>query len=462
MSRESDRSDGKGPGGKAPSDESSVGEAAGSVPVSSEPARATESGSGSGRASPTGKPAVGKRKAKRRVARKAQAKPVVGDAQPGSKGSSLSPTPDKKSESGTSLGRYGGAKGNPSSAEEELSTAKSKAEGGGLKADKESASSGDLFGAAPSAKPNGLGKLGAPDPTTRWSDGKERSRVAGLSKSKSKAGETSSRTEPRFDLSSKAPADRDKSEVKAGDPAKPAESKAPKPLGGAEPAKAKVKPRIEAAPKVVSKAEVKPKAKVASKAEKAGEPAPEAKAGPEAKVEAEAKVKAEVKVKPADASQAKPDKPKITPARPPSGSRALRWLGPALLVGLFGVGYVIWGQDQGSSGPAPVATAATDESTASEAPAQAASEEAEAVQATMAESQQEAALPGLSLAEAKELESLLERLTFDPGAVDGEIDEQARNAIRDYQLSAGLSEDGEPTADLLSELREIAEMMGLE
>ncbi|MBX7147247.1 MAG: peptidoglycan-binding protein [Alphaproteobacteria bacterium] len=54
-----------------------------------------------------------------------------------------------------------------------------------------------------------------------------------------------------------------------------------------------------------------------------------------------------------------------------------------------------------------------------------------------------------------EIELLLQRLDFDPGPVDGILDEKTIKAISQYQESAGLTADGKPSEDLLIELREI-------
>ena len=48
---------------------------------------------------------------------------------------------------------------------------------------------------------------------------------------------------------------------------------------------------------------------------------------------------------------------------------------------------------------------------------------------------------------------MLDQLGFPPGPVDGAIDEQSRNAIRDFQVTAGLEVDGAPSLALLDELR---------
>ena len=59
----------------------------------------------------------------------------------------------------------------------------------------------------------------------------------------------------------------------------------------------------------------------------------------------------------------------------------------------------------------------------------------------------------LSTAERVEIEALLDRLGFPPGAIDGAIDQNSRNAIRDFQVTAGLEVDGVPNLALLDELR---------
>jgi len=61
--------------------------------------------------------------------------------------------------------------------------------------------------------------------------------------------------------------------------------------------------------------------------------------------------------------------------------------------------------------------------------------------------------PPLTAAELTEVEMLLDALGFPPGPVDGAIDEQSRNAIRDFQVTAGLDVDGAPSLALLDELR---------
>lgn len=59
----------------------------------------------------------------------------------------------------------------------------------------------------------------------------------------------------------------------------------------------------------------------------------------------------------------------------------------------------------------------------------------------------------LTPGELTEIETLLDQLGFPPGPVDGVIDEASRNAIRDFQVTAGLVVDGQPSLGLLDELR---------
>ena len=59
----------------------------------------------------------------------------------------------------------------------------------------------------------------------------------------------------------------------------------------------------------------------------------------------------------------------------------------------------------------------------------------------------------LSTAELIEIEALLDHLGFPPGPIDGAIDQNSRNAIRDFQVTAGLEVDGVPNLALLVELR---------
>src|SRR5687767_2375822 len=59
----------------------------------------------------------------------------------------------------------------------------------------------------------------------------------------------------------------------------------------------------------------------------------------------------------------------------------------------------------------------------------------------------------LTASELTEIEALLDELGFPPGPVDGAIDEKSRNALRDFQVTAGLNVDGTPSPALLDELR---------
>jgi hypothetical protein len=61
--------------------------------------------------------------------------------------------------------------------------------------------------------------------------------------------------------------------------------------------------------------------------------------------------------------------------------------------------------------------------------------------------------PQLTTAELTEAEALLKQLGFPPGPIDGVIDEQSRNAIRDFQLTDSLIVNGRLNAGLLNELR---------
>jgi hypothetical protein len=59
----------------------------------------------------------------------------------------------------------------------------------------------------------------------------------------------------------------------------------------------------------------------------------------------------------------------------------------------------------------------------------------------------------LTAAELTEIEALLDELGFPPGPVDGTVDAESENAIRDFQVTAGLDVDGRPSLALLDELR---------
>ena len=55
----------------------------------------------------------------------------------------------------------------------------------------------------------------------------------------------------------------------------------------------------------------------------------------------------------------------------------------------------------------------------------------------------------------KEIQILLTRLNFDPGPADGIPGERTVNAIREFQLAAGLDVDGQPTVELLAHMRTV-------
>ena len=63
----------------------------------------------------------------------------------------------------------------------------------------------------------------------------------------------------------------------------------------------------------------------------------------------------------------------------------------------------------------------------------------------------------LSVAELTEMERLLARLNFDPGQIDGVVDEWTRTAVRLYQEFAALPVDGVPSPVLLAELRQVTQ-----
>lgn len=55
------------------------------------------------------------------------------------------------------------------------------------------------------------------------------------------------------------------------------------------------------------------------------------------------------------------------------------------------------------------------------------------------------------------LEQALAQLNFDPGKIDGTVDEQTRSAVRLYQEFAALEPNGEITKSLIAEVRSVAE-----
>ncbi len=63
----------------------------------------------------------------------------------------------------------------------------------------------------------------------------------------------------------------------------------------------------------------------------------------------------------------------------------------------------------------------------------------------------------LSVEELADLERLLAELNFDPGKIDGVVDERTRAAVGLYQEFAALPVDGAPSAALLTELRQVVQ-----
>jgi hypothetical protein len=67
----------------------------------------------------------------------------------------------------------------------------------------------------------------------------------------------------------------------------------------------------------------------------------------------------------------------------------------------------------------------------------------------------DAAIDGTATLMVRNTELLLAKLAFDPGPADGVLDDTTREAIRHYQLAAGLPETGEPSKALLEELQAV-------
>jgi TPR repeat protein len=68
----------------------------------------------------------------------------------------------------------------------------------------------------------------------------------------------------------------------------------------------------------------------------------------------------------------------------------------------------------------------------------------------------DAAVQDLSSGEIAEIQRLLKLLAFEPGATDGRVTPETRDAIRIYQGIAGLTADGQPNASVLASLRAVA------
>lgn len=62
-------------------------------------------------------------------------------------------------------------------------------------------------------------------------------------------------------------------------------------------------------------------------------------------------------------------------------------------------------------------------------------------------------------AEIRQIQTLLSRMNFNPGPVDGQMGERTADAIRLYQKFAGMEEDGAPSRELLEDLRAVSESM---
>lgn len=60
---------------------------------------------------------------------------------------------------------------------------------------------------------------------------------------------------------------------------------------------------------------------------------------------------------------------------------------------------------------------------------------------------------GLTFVEGQELQRTLTAMGFDTGGVDGVVGPKSREAIRDFQRSAGLTPDGHPSVELLDRVR---------
>jgi lytic murein transglycosylase len=60
---------------------------------------------------------------------------------------------------------------------------------------------------------------------------------------------------------------------------------------------------------------------------------------------------------------------------------------------------------------------------------------------------------GLSIAEGRELQQILQRHGFDVGKIDGVIGQQTRTAVKAMQIKLGLPADSYPTTELLDKLR---------
>lgn len=400
-----------------------------------------ESGAGGDESTPapaaageaTEEAALGKRKA-RRKARKTQVKRVVRRvASERSNGSAPAQAADKAPAAKAAAPTTGKA----DKKEPRVSPSKAKA------APSAGESSAGKQGEAAGDKATSLGKLGPPDPSVRWNGDKRPAAEPKPAKAKAAKPKPPSRSEPRLTLPGKA------ASAKLPSKAPSARSCEPEPPAAKAKGQTRSKAALKAGKPVPEKAPetavtVAAVAEAARREEQAAPPKPESRAEAATKPRREeAAASGPAAVKPAEREPVAP------PARP---APALTWLRLCAFVAVAAAaGYIVWGLTAPEEGAVPLETAATVEP--SRPPP------AEPVETATAEPRQEAALPALTLAEAEELEDLLERLAFEPGPVDGEIDEQARSAIRNFQGVANLPADGEPSQALLVELREVAKMM---
>ncbi len=60
---------------------------------------------------------------------------------------------------------------------------------------------------------------------------------------------------------------------------------------------------------------------------------------------------------------------------------------------------------------------------------------------------------GLSIAEGREMQQILQRHGYDVGKIDGVIGQQTRTAVKAMQIKLGLPADAYPTTELLAKLR---------
>lgn len=72
---------------------------------------------------------------------------------------------------------------------------------------------------------------------------------------------------------------------------------------------------------------------------------------------------------------------------------------------------------------------------------------------------QEDPMRGLKVLELVEMERILQKLEMGPSQPDGIVDSQTESAIRMYQQIAGLPVNGEPSLELLNDMREVVKML---